>query len=299
MSVLPAAIARSHFQALARPNGGFAMLALDQRGSLETMLMAAGRPVEQDGMDAFRSTALQALAPLASAVLLERGYLGRTQPRGHWSLPCGLIVAADELIQAPGELVTDSLVDPGGATVAVELGAQAIKLLVLWFAGEDNERQGAVVDAFVDLAHQNGLLALVEGIVRPGRGRAVQPVVGDDLLRAAVRFSAGADIYKVQVPTQDGDSAEEVERLSQSLTSAIKCPWVVLSTGVAPDQFAGLVAASCRGGASGFLAGRGIWASSLATGDPALHLAGPAADGLRELTRIVDNEARPWTEIAR
>ena len=86
--------------------------------------------------------------------------------------------------------------------------------------------------------------------------------------------------------------------MSRTLTATIDCPWVVLSTGVAPVQFAGLVAASCRGGASGFLAGRGIWASSLATGDPALHLAGPAADGLRELARIVDAEARPWTEVA-
>ena len=299
MSALSAATARSHFQALARPNGGFAMLALDQRGSLETMFRAAGRPVEQDAMDAFRSTALQALAPFASAVLLERGFLGRTQLHGRWSMPCGLIVAADELIQAPGELVTDSRLDPAGAVVAAELGARAIKLLVLWFAGEDNERQGAVVDAFVDLAHQTGMLALVEGIVRPGRGQAARPVVGDDLISAAVRFSAGADIYKVQVPTQDGDRAEDVERLSRTLTAAIECPWVVLSTGVAPDQFARLVAASCRGGASGFLAGRGIWASSLATGDPALHLAGPAADGLRELALIVDNEARPWTEIVR
>ncbi len=298
MSPLTEAGRQAAFADLARPGGGFAMVALDQRGSLDNMLRAAGRSLDEAGIDAFREAAVSALAPLASGMLLERGFLGRTRPSGRWSEPCGLVVAADELIQELDQVVTDSRLDPGAVPLALELGAQALKLLVLWYAGESNEAQGTTVDAFVELAHANGLLALVEGLVRPSREATPRAPRGQDLLESAVRFSRGADIYKAQVPTQEGATPDAVEGLSRELTAQLDCPWVVLSTGVAPADFAPLVGASCRGGASGFLAGRAIWSNSIGAGDPASHLGGPAADGLRELITIVDAEARPWWDVA-
>ena len=282
MSPLAEADRRAGFAGLARPGGGFAMVALDQRGSLDNMLRAAGRTLDQAGIDDFRAAAVHALAPLASAMLLERGFLGRTRPSGAWSEPCGLIVAADELIQEPGQLVTDSRLDPDAVPLALGLGARALKLLVLWFTGESNDAQAATVDAFVELAHANGLLALVEGLVRPSREATPRQPNGQDLVASAVRFSRGADIYKAQVPTHEGASPDKVEQLSRELTAALECPWVVLSTGVDPADFAPLVGASCRGGASGFLAGRAVWSRSIVAGDPTTDLDGPAADGLRD-----------------
>ena len=296
MSGLPSATQRKLFEGLARPGGAFAMVALDQRGSLENMLRASGRPVDQAEIDQFRSSTVEALTPLASAILLEKGFLSRTQPSGRWTGSCGLIVAADELVQPPDLPVEDSQIDPAGATLAVELGAQALKLLVLWFAGEANEAQGALVDDFVRLAHDHGMLALVEGLVRPARHGGAGAPSGRDLIAAAERFSVGADIYKGQVPTQDGDSPEAVEQLSRELTSRLECPWVVLSTGIPAERFPSLVGAACRGGASGFLAGRAIWSHSLTSADPSADLKGPAASGLLELVAIVDAEARPWWE---
>jgi sulfofructosephosphate aldolase len=54
------------------------------------------------------------------------------------------------------------------------------------------------------------------------------------------------------------------------------------------------VAASCRGGASGLLAGRGVWRAALATDDPEAELATHGRQRLRALLDVVDAEARPW-----
>ena len=62
---------------LARPSGAFAMLAMDQRVSLETMFHNAGRDTSTGTLDAFRPLVLDAAAPHVSAILLDRGYLER------------------------------------------------------------------------------------------------------------------------------------------------------------------------------------------------------------------------------
>ena len=281
------------YGALARERGGFAMVALDQRGSMEALFQDANLAPDQDAIDDFRSAAAAALIPDASAILLERGFLSRRQV-GSWTAHCGLIVAADELVQPVGRPVEASLLDSVGATVATALGAPALKLLVVWQAGQPNAQQLALVESFIELAHQQAMLAIVEGIVR---GDGARPPTGSDLVEAAVRLSAGADIYKAQVPIHDGDRPAQVEALSGELSTVIGCPWVVLSAGVPAERFPEFVAASCRGGASGFLAGRAIWGPSITASDQAANLLAHAAPRLRELAAIVDAEARPWRDV--
>jgi sulfofructosephosphate aldolase len=72
----------------------------------------------------------------------------------------------------------------------------------------------------------------------------------------------------------------------------------VLSQGVAVDDFPGAVEASCKGGASGFLAGRALWTSTLGAEDPTGLLRERSAPRLQELVAIVDEHARPWPEKA-
>jgi sulfofructosephosphate aldolase len=109
-------------------------------------------------------------------------------------------------------------------------------------------------------------------------------------------LAEGADLYKAQVPVHRGASAFDVERLSLEMTAILPCPWVVLSTGVPHERFGELVGAACRGGASGFLAGRAIWRSAVGQPDPPAHLERHGASTLRTLIGIVDAEARPWHE---
>jgi sulfofructosephosphate aldolase len=105
-------------------------------------------------------------------------------------------------------------------------------------------------------------------------------------------------VYKAQVPIHGGDTPADVTARAREMTQVVGIPWVVLSTGVPDARFPELVAASCRGGASGFLAGRAIWSRAVTATDPASAralLAGSVED-LDRLASIVDAEARPWTE---
>ena len=72
-------------------------------------------------------------------------------------------------------------------------------------------------------------------------------------------------------------------------------PWVVLSQGVAADDFPAAVEASCKGGASGFLAGRALWTATLAADDPTELLRERSVPRLRELGRS-STHGRPWRE---
>jgi sulfofructosephosphate aldolase len=287
--------------ALARPSGGFAMLALDQRVSLESMFRTAGRPATTGDLDAFRDLVVAAAQDHVSALLLERGYLRRSGVATWPADQPSLILAVDDLHQELGAPAGDADLDAEAVDMAPQLGASAIKLLMPWLAGADDEthdRQAATVAAFVDAAHAVGLPALVEAIVHGGTRAGERRATPDELLGAAERLSRGADVYKAQVPIHGGDSPEDVTVLARELTQVVGIPWVVLSTGVPDERFPELVAASCRGGASGFLAGRAIWSRAVAGADDAATrtlLAGSTAD-LDRLAAIVDAEARPWTE---
>ena len=93
-------------------------------------------------------------------------------------------------------------------------------------------------------------------------------------------------------------SAEEIEARSAAVSAAIGRPWVVLSAGVPVDRFPAAVEAACRGGASGFLAGRGVWGPAIREADPAGALADDGRRRLAELVGIADATARPWWDVA-
>ncbi len=82
------------------------------------------------------------------------------------------------------------------------------------------------------------------------------------------------------------------------MTASLPCPWVVLSSGVSIDDFPAAVEAACRGGASGFLAGRAVWRDAIGP-DPEPALRERSVPRLRRLAEVVDATARPWHEATR
>ena len=304
MPETPSPTNRIRMASLARPSGAFAMLAMDQRVSLETMFHKAGRDTSTGTLDAFRGLVLDAAAPHVSAILLERGYLERAGV-GSWAGgSTGRIVAVDDLQQPAGLPAQDSTIDTEAAALAITLRADALKLLVIWLSGagyEKHAQQSAMVDSFVELAHAQGMLALVEVIAHGGTRAGERPVTADELLAAAETLGPPSDIYKAQVPIHGGDSPADVERLAREMTATVAVPWVVLSTGVSDDRFPELVGASCRGGASGFLAGRAIWSRAVpaVSTSEARALLETSTTDLERLGSIVDAEARPYTEVVR
>jgi sulfofructosephosphate aldolase len=179
---------------------------------------------------------------------------------------------------------------------AAARGAVAAKLLVIWKPDRSAEQRAQLVLEFLELSRAAGLAGIVEGVVRPPAGvdEAAWSEREDALLEATRELGAHRpDLYKAQVPFSGIGDSEAVTGRCREMTGLLPCPWVVLSSGVAIDDFAGAVEAASRGGASGFLAGRAVWRDAIGA-NPESALRERSVPRLRQLGTIVDEHARPW-----
>jgi sulfofructosephosphate aldolase len=281
--------------ALARDNGTFLMVAMDQRESLRTMLAQHHADADDHLIVQFKLAVARELAPYASGFLIDRHYgFEEIVRQGLVPSSCGLILAVDALEQPPGGIVEETdLDDDADVAAARQVGVAALKLLVIW---RDDEQRGRRVETsrrFVDLARGHGLLSVLEGVVRGPEGFDRESAI----VEAARELAAtGCDLYKCEVPTHGTAPPEEITRWCREIDGAVACPWVVLSQGVEPDAFPRAVEAACRGGASGMLAGRAVWTATLGADDPTELLRAHSVPRLEQLAEIVDAHGRPWRE---
>lgn len=290
--VAPAMLSR-----LQGPGGRYAMLALDQRESLRGMFPPRdnGLFVDDDALRSFKSLAIDILTPYASAVLLDRG-LGLTDHRpSQIAENCGLIVAVDVLHQLTGNEITSVSFDESITTDYLKhTGADAIKLLVLWRRNSGKDEREKLVARALQLAQDAGVVSLVEGIVRPDGDNGWSSVAErhDAILACASELSAlDPDIYKAEVPGYIPSDVSLVSAQSAEMTRIVGRDWVVLSNGVQTVDFPAAVAEAIDGGASGFLAGRAIWADAVPTANPGDSLRGRSVDRLKSLAAIVSDAA--------
>lgn len=281
----------AEIRSLARPSGAFAMLAVDQREGLRAMMAEKqDGPVTDRQMSDFKMAVMRALTPHASAVLLDREFVwDRAIAEGAVAPGCTLISAADVLLPGPGELVADSRIDEEVVPAKVKAeGAAALKLLVIWRPDADPAPRIALVDDFVARCRAAGLVSIVEPVCRKRLdGRAWNTAEG--ILPAAQELGGrGADIYKAEMPLFGKGPEAKVRRACSELTRTVKGPWVVLSSGVAPDDFPQAVDWACREGASGFLAGRAVWRTVIGHPDIETALRTDALPRLQRLTEVVD-----------
>jgi sulfofructosephosphate aldolase len=252
---------------------------------------------------AFKVAVARVLSPHASALLLDADEgLGPVLSTHALHASCGLIVAADELVQPIGRPVEDTRLDRSvDLTAAAERGVSAAKLLVIWRPDRPASDRAALVREFIDRSHSAGLAAIVEGVVRPPSDvpESAWSEREAALLEATRELGAHRpDLYKAQVPFDGRGDAGRVTEACRAMTDALPCAWVVLSSGVAIDEFPAAVEAACRGGASGFLAGRAVWRDAISP-DPEPALRERSIPRLERLAAIVDATARPWTEAPR
>jgi sulfofructosephosphate aldolase len=256
--------------ALARENGTYAMVAMDQRESLRTMFRDRGFDDSDERMRIFKTAVAHELAPHASGFLIEPQFVEDVRPL----VPRGLILAVDLLEQERGGIVEDTRLDE---VDEVPDGVVALKLLVIW---RDDERRGERIEMcerFVALAARHGVMSVLEPVVREDR----------QIAEAARELGATRpSLYKCQAPRQ-GDVVERC----REITEVVPVPWVVLSQGVPPDEFPLAVENACTGGASGFLAGRALWTNTLDADDPTELLRTQSVARLEQLKEIVDRHA--------
>jgi sulfofructosephosphate aldolase len=241
----------------------------------------------------FKLAVARELGPYASGFLIDRHYAYDEIVRERLLPPgCGLILAADALVQPPGGIVEDTDLDDGvDAPLAARNGVVALKLLVIWRDDEQRARRVETARRFVELAQAHGLLSVLEPVVRGPEGFDREAAI----VEAAGELGAvGCDLYKCEVPTHGAGEPEVITAWSRRIDAAVPCPWVVLSQGVPPERYPGAVEAACRGGASGMLAGRAVWTATLAADDPSELLRERSVPRLQELARIVDAYGRPW-----
>jgi len=277
---------------IARPCGGFAMLAVDQREAMRLMFAAAGepQPIADRTLTDFKVTATKILTPYASAVLADRQFcLDEIVKQRVVAPSCGLIVAADEFLPGNGIPVDtvqiDRSIDPNAVRAQ---GAKALKLLVLWRSDEDPQQRLAMVADFVALCRSAGLISIIEPVVRPPR-RGWTFDREEAIVQAATELGATqADLYKAEMPL--GGKGNEKQLLSSALrlNAQMKMPWVILSSGVDANLFGRAVRIAMAAGASGFLAGRAVWASVIGAPDIGDMLRDVSVPRLQRLAEIVD-----------
>lgn len=288
-SVTPGSVTLATLQ---RPSGGFAMLAIDQREALRKMLAETqSEPVSDDQVREFKLTTARILTPYASAVLIDRQFaLQQAIDQGVVATSCGLIASADHFESAHGELVGTATIDREANPVALKAqGAVAMKLLVLYRPDGGADERIAMTMEFIELCRAAGLLSIIEPISRPPLDGSEWDWNAGVLAAAEELGSLGADLYKAEVPRHGQATEADVRADCALLDQAIEGPWVVLSSGVPEDVFPTAVAWACAEGASGFLAGRAVWASSIGSPDLEQELHDNAVDRLQRLCAVVDD----------
>jgi sulfofructosephosphate aldolase len=276
---------------VARPSGAFAMLAVDQREAMRAMFAEhQSEPVTDEQLTEFKVAATRVLSPHASAVLVDKQFaFDAAVDAGAVAPTCGLIAAADHFIAGNGEFVTaveiDRDVDPAGVRGQ---GAVAMKLLVIHRPDEAAAGRIQMVEEFVDRCRSAGLVSIIEPVAKAPRAGGAWDWDACVVEAARELGSLGADLYKAEVPFKGQGTDEQIRRACGEITDAVSSPWVVLSSGVPADLFPRAVELACREGASGFLAGRAVWASVIGSDDVERDLREVSIPRLQRLGELVD-----------
>jgi sulfofructosephosphate aldolase len=276
---------------LARPSGGFAMLALDQREAMRAMFADEGlSPVRDSLVTDFKLTAGRILGPHASAVLVDRQFaLDQFIDEQTVGPDTGLIAAADHFIPSADELVADSVIDPAVDPAHYrERGVTALKLLVIYRPDTDPDARKQTVDDFIARCRAAGLISIIEPVSRAPRGGGSWDWNRGVHACAEELGDRGADLYKAEVPLRGKGHERRLRDECARLHDAIASPWVVLSSGVADSEFPRAVGIACTAGASGFLAGRAVWRSCIGADDYGHALRTVAVPRLQHLRDVVD-----------
>jgi tagatose-1,6-bisphosphate aldolase len=288
---------------IANEAGTFAILAMDQRGTLRKMLDKAGRPSADEDLSDFKVDVIGALSPFASGVLTDVEYgVGPVRAAGALDDRAGLLVSSERSPQPTwnGEQRTEySAAERGPGFVSANGGA-ALKFLVRW---RPDRPTGP---GEPDLAREalDAVRAVIADCRAYGMPSVIEPLVtllpGDDpeqkhrlVIRSAELLAElGPDLLKLEWPG-DADGCREVSKVCGGV------PWALLSAGVAYERFVERVLTAMDAGASGYIAGRAFWGEAVnLTGDERRRfLRTTAVDRMAGLNAAIEGHGRAWREV--
>ncbi|OLB65707.1 MAG: hypothetical protein AUI10_05625 [Actinobacteria bacterium 13_2_20CM_2_72_6] len=292
---------------IANSNGTFAILAMDQRGTLRSMLDKAGRPSTAEELSAFKVDVIGALSPLATGVLTDVEYgVGPVRAAGALAPGVGLLIASERSPQPTwnGEQRTQYLAAERGPAFVAEHGGTAVKFLVRWrpdrpaAPGEPDLAREALdaVAAVIADCRSYGLPSVIEPLVTalPGEAPLSPPQQARLVVRSAELLAQlKPDLLKLEWP---GDAAgcREVGKVCGNV------PWALLSAGVPYERFVERVLTAMDAGASGYIAGRAFWGEAVALEgtERRRFLATTAAERMARLNEAIEGHGLPWREVA-
>src|SRR5438876_5521465 len=298
-------------QQISDETGRFTMIAMDQRGSLQKMLHPENpKAATYAEMEAVKLGVTSALAPHASGYLLDPEF-GVGPAINRFALPgrTGLLVSMETSgYEKKGNWRLTTLLDGWSVEKVKRLGASAAKLLIFFNPDAPREvvdHQKKVVKSVADQCRKLDLAFVCEPMsyAVDETEEAFAAHKADTVIRTAEALSPlGIDVLKAEFP---GDpkvttSPDELRKNWRRLSRATKVPWVVLSAGADFNVFRGLVELACRGGASGFLAGRAIWKDAFREKTLPAQMEYVRTQGVKNFQALADlahQYARPWWDF--
>jgi tagatose 1,6-diphosphate aldolase/sulfofructosephosphate aldolase len=289
---------------IADAGGRFAILAMDQRGTLRGMLDKAGQPSGDQDMSAFKVDVIGALSPYASGVLSDVEYgVGPARNAGALAEGRGLLIASERSPQPTwnGEQRTRYEADERGPAFVAAHGGAALKFLVRWRPdrpappGEPDLAAEAVdaVRAVVADCRAYGMPSVIEPLVLAGPGEDRRTKERLVIRSAEVLAALGPDLLKLEWPG-DADGCRELTKVCGFV------PWALLSGGIGYPEFVDRVRTAMDAGACGYIAGRAFWGEAAAlTGDQRRDfLRTTGAERMAGLNAAIEGSGRSWREVA-
>jgi tagatose 1,6-diphosphate aldolase len=303
-------------QQLADSKGIMTMCAIDHRGALKRALSEENPAAVsyQDIVD-FKLDLCQAVAPFASAVLLDPEYgSGQAIAAGLLPGPKGLLVSMEKTGYAGDSTARITELLPGWSVrKAKRMGASAVKLLI-YFRPDLKDVASKQLDLVARLAAQcivEDIAFLVEPVSYPieekerinqggTSSKKFAEIKPGLVIETARQITAlPIDVLKAEFPADIKFEQDEGKLLGlcQELNQASRLPWVLLSAGVDFNSFQKQVEIACKAGASGFLAGRALWqeGAQIRSREKRMNFfQNTAAPRLKELAEIADSYGKPW-----
>jgi len=294
-------------QQCATDRGVFSILAIDHRGSLRRALNHQNPDdVPGKALTAFKHQVVAALAPAASAILVDPEY-GAAQVIEAGALPgaTGLIVALEQTGYTGDSTARVSKLLPNWSPQkARRIGASGVKLLVYY---HPDAPTAAGVEELVRQVGASCIEADVPFFLEPlsyaldPKQRRLPPQERRRVvLETARRLTAvpGVDVLKAEFPLDVAAVPDETEWLAscRELTGASRVPWVLLSAGVDFETYLRQVTVAARAGASGVAVGRAVWkeAAEVPAGERDLFLTTVARERMARVTALCQALAHPW-----
>ena len=296
-------------QQCATPEGKLVMFALDHRGNLQRALNPdIPQSVTYEQMVSFKLEVAEAMTPVSSGILLDPQY-GAAQAiaAGVIDKCCGLLVAVEKTGYTGDPTARESQILPGWSVEKIaRMGADGVKLLIYYHPEAPNAfEQEALVAEVGELCQQYDMPFFLEPLsfsLDPEVKKLPSPekrIVVAETARKLTPF--GVDVLKAEFPINIADEKDETvwAEACREVSNLSVCPWIILSAGVTFDEFKRQTTVACQNGASGVLVGRAVWAEAadLAGSARSEFLNATAVERMRQLTDIIEEYGRPWTEF--